>query len=115
MQLLFTRDEMILLATVLEECERQLRVPAAESGQAEANRTRRHTCVEALLDGISSAHPEFDADQLDDLAEALRDCKKRISEQLAAVVDEPSRSALKQRLKALEQILDKVTEACAMA
>lgn len=113
MQLLFTRDAMLLLTTLLEECERQLRAPAAESG--ETNRKRRHTCVEGLLDGISSAHPEFDADQLDDLAEALRDRKQRISEQLAAAADEPSRSALKQRLKVLEQILDKVTEACAMA
>lgn len=115
MQLLFTRDEMVLLATLLEDCERQLRGPAAGGDQAEANRRRRHSCVAALLDGFTSAHPRFDADQLDDLADALRHCKQRATEQLAATADEPSRRALEQRLKNLERILDKVTEACAMA
>jgi uncharacterized membrane protein YccC len=115
LQLLFTRDETVLLATLLEDCERQLRGPAVGSDQAEANRRRRHNCVVALLDAITSSHPKFDADQLDDLAEALRHCKQRATEQLAATADEPSRRALEQRLKHLEQILDKVTEACAMA
>ncbi len=116
MQLLFTREEAVLLAALLEEHERQLRDPLATGGNQESTiRRRKHARVESLLDTMSSTHPEFDADQLDDLAEALRDCKERIVVKLASATDVSSKSSLEQRLKRLEQILDKVTEACAMA
>lgn len=115
MQLLFTRQEMVLLATLLEQCERRLRGPAGGSDQAEADRRRRHAHVEALLEGIGGAQPEFDADQLDDLSDALRDCKEQATEELSATTNEQSKIALQQRLKTLQHLVDKVTEACAMA
>ena len=116
MQLLFTREEVVLLAALLEERERQLREPlAAGDDQERAIRRRKHARVESLLDTMSSTHPEFDADQLDDLAEALRDCKEGGMIKLSSTTDASSRSSLEQQLKRLEPILDKVTEACAMA
>lgn len=116
MQLRFTLEEITLLTTLLEDCERQLRFSAANEGgdQALATRRRKHACVEGLLDSISNAHPAFDADQLDDLVEALRGCKQQQALQLASTNDAASRNMLEERLSTLEQILDKVTEACAM-
>lgn len=115
MQLRFTHEEIVLLADALEGYERRLREQVASDERAESERRRKHARVEGLLDSMSSIHLEFDADQLDDLTEVLRDCKQWEAARLATVSDTLVRSNLEQHLRTLGQILDKVTEACAMA
>jgi hypothetical protein len=90
MQLLFTLDELRLLADVLEQ---YLQEPPQENQKA----------IEDLLEKVFTRRLQFAADELDLLAGLL----------LERTHEHPETGADKRKL--LQGVLDKVTEACAMA
>ncbi len=102
MQLLFTLDEIKLLIEVLEQ--------RSDGGHAD-----ERDIIDDALDELISRHPQFAADQLDQLAAIITDVDRELRDRLAAATDPAVKAALQNRRHALARIRDKIQEACAMA
>ena len=116
MQLHFSVEELKLLAEVLEEQIRRAPGTGAASD---------------LLDHVIEHNLGFGCDELEDLASILQEAVRRVRADLKVAADPAVQAAegltgaphiesareirIKTRLLALEQLCDKVTEACAMA
>ncbi len=104
MQLTFTADEYRLLLELLLERERQslLEHRAADHVAPLAQRFVVHDLGLGL-------------DELEDLEEFLKDADFRLTAEIGRAAPGPQRDALFERRRLLEEALDRVTEACAMA
>lgn len=105
MQLLFTFDEIRLLVELLEQ----------RSEQKGADFVGEQQFIEDALDQLISRHPQFDADQLDQLAELIGNIDRDVRARLARDDQPETKAALQTKRDALGRIRDKVQEACAMA
>jgi len=99
MQLQFTRDELGLLAGILEQ-------QASGGGKWKA-------ASYALLDRVIAHDLCLAFDELEDLQDILSAFESSFRQQLATATPE-TRPRLAQKEQLLEKVIDKVTEACAM-
>jgi hypothetical protein len=100
MQLQFSREELKLVAQILEE-------------QTAAREGRLKVACSELLGRVIEHDMHFASDELEDLQDILIAYEKELQlrvEQGSAV----TKPVLLQKHQLLENILDKVTEACAM-
>jgi hypothetical protein len=95
MQLQFTRDELKLLADILNNSENR----AAEN----------------LLDRVLTRDLRFGFDELEDLAGILRTYQNTLSAQISGTKERERKRQLQEHQRLLAHMVDKVTEACAMA
>lgn len=100
MQLQFTRDELALLAEILER-------------QAATRTDRLKGASYALLDHVIRHDLGLAFDELEDLQDLLMSCKTELLQQVASASPQ-LKTQLELREKLLQKITDKVTEACAM-
>jgi hypothetical protein len=101
LQLQFTRDELKLLAEVLE-------VP--NSVRDDRRAVERYN----LLDHVIANDMRLASDELEDLLDILTDYEQDRRQQLAQTTETRAAEAESKNLKLLRHILEKVTEACAM-
>jgi len=99
-QLQFTREELKLVAEILEQ-------------QAALRTDRLKAASYALLDRVISHDLGLAFDELEDLEEILQSYGKLLQQQLVEAAPE-TKVLLGERERMLERVKDKVTEACAM-
>ena len=100
MQLHFSLEEVKLLAEVLEQ---------------QIQRSPGSSTANGLLDHVIERNLSFGCDELEDLAAILSEAVRSWKAEIAQTADVAANSRMKSRLRALEELCDKVTEACAMA
>jgi hypothetical protein len=115
MQLFFTMDELKLLVDVVENCDRDLRSRIAEHPEQSTSLAQKRDCCARLLDRIVARDFGFGYDELQDMVEMLSTCRASFQTQVAQCESAQARTELETRQHILEHMLDKVTEACAMA
>jgi hypothetical protein len=101
MQLQFTRDELKLVAEVLE-------VP--NSVRDDSRAVKRYN----LLDHVIAHDMRFAFDELEDLLDILTDYENGLRQHLAQATETKAAEAESESLKLLQHLMEKVTEACAM-
>lgn len=99
MQLQFTRDELRLVAEVLE-------VPSSVRDDRRA--AKRYN----LLDHVIAHDMRFAFDELEDLLDILSDYEHGLRQQSAQTTE--TKPAEPESLKLLQHLMEKVAEACAM-
>jgi len=116
MQLQFTFEQLRLLFRILEQDCRQLRERISQTNEIDVKRllNREEAAAEELLEKIISRQLQFSSDELDELAQVLRDHEQKLRKELSQTPEGESREELKSRAAALERLLDRVVEACAM-
>ena len=116
MQLQFTFDQLRLLFHILEQDCRELRDKISQTNDVDLKRllNSEEAAEEDLLDKIITRQLQFGSDELDELAEVLRNHDRELRKELQETSEEAKKQELKNRCVALEQLLDKVVEACAM-
>lgn len=100
MQLHFTRDELQLVAEILEQ------------QSSSANEALKRASY-SLLDRIIAHDLRFAFDELEDLQDILAGYRTSLHDQIAAAAAE-AKLGLVHKDQLLEAAMDKVTEACAM-
>jgi hypothetical protein len=95
MQLQFTRDELKLLADILNNSENR--------------------AAETLLDRVLTRDLRFGFDELEDLADILRTYQDTLPAQIGGTKEPERKRQLQRQQRLLAPMVDKVTEACAMA
>jgi hypothetical protein len=100
MQLLFSREELRVLAQVLEE------LALSREG------TQKRTSYE-LLDRVIAHDLRLASDELENLQDLLAVYQSDLRQRIAAA-DAITKLLLQDKAKMLESVMDKVTEACAM-
>lgn len=116
MQLQFTFDQLRLLFRILEQDCRQLRDKISQTNDVDLKRLLHgeEAAEEELLDKVIARQLQFSSDELDELAEVLRNHDRQLRKEISETSDEARKQELTNRCVALEQFLDKVVEACAM-
>jgi hypothetical protein len=116
MQLQFTFDQLRLLFSILEQDCRQLRDKISRVNDIDVKLllTNEEVAEEDLLEKIITRHLQFSSDELDELAEVLRKHGQQLRAAISATLEEAAKQDLRTKLGALERVLDKVVEACAM-
>ncbi len=104
MQLVFTKQEMKLLADLLLEREQE----AMQRGE-----DRDH--VLPLTQKIIEHNLSLGVDELEDLEVIVKRCVETLKKQMAECSDPAKKEELSKREEMMERIEDRVTEACAMA
>lgn len=104
MQLIFTKEELKVLADTLLDRERE----------AIARGDKRDPVL-SLVQKVVERDLRFGIDELEDLEEAAKRSVETLKTQIAECVDVAQAEVLRQRQLLLERIVDRVTEACAMA
>jgi hypothetical protein len=115
MQVYFTMDEMKLLVDIIEGCDRRLRDEMNEHPEQATIAKKKRDCCARLLDRMVARDFAFGFDELEDMAEMLTSCRASLCGEISRTDNPQVRAELQERQKRLEHILDKVTEACAMA
>ncbi len=115
MQLFFTADELKLLVEVIEHRDRELRDEAASHPEQETGLPERRDSCMRLLDRIAMRDLGFAVDELEDMVEMLTGCRASIRRELAEATLPHQLKELEARSRLLDHILDKLTEASAMA
>jgi hypothetical protein len=106
MQLLLTLDERKVVTRALEKC----------LAQAQGDEfVRRRAAAGELLNHLIDNDMRFSTDELDDLSDILRACRREMESRIAAETDPHAKAALCEQQNILEHAADKVTEACAMS
>ena len=114
MQLCLTEDELKLLAEILEFRDAELRAEPAPSLGRPDELARKRAQISSLLGQVIDRELRFSSDELDSLAELLAARARRLHQEIAGAA-EPVQHRLRQKQTLLDRLLDKVTEACAMA
>jgi len=104
MQLTFTPDEFRLLLDLLLERERQSQV---------TQRSGDH--ILPIVQKFLTHDLALGIDELEDLEEFLKDAKYKVDRELALCKDPVAHDEFLRRHRLLEETVDRVTEACAMA
>jgi hypothetical protein len=104
MQLTFTPDEFRLLLALLLEHERQSQL---------AHRTADH--MVPLVQKFIDRDFKLALDEMEDLEEFLKDAKFRVDCELARCKDPAAHHEFQRRHQLIQEMQDRVTEACAMA
>ncbi len=113
MQLLLSLDELKVLAEVIERREDQFR-QAAQNGHAAENGGKR-AMLQDILEKLIRRDLHFDTDELDALSDLLQQRDRELHDEIQRATDAGHKSELERYRLRLEPVLDKVTEACAMA
>lgn len=116
MQLQFTFEQLRLLFHILEQDCRQLREKISQTNDIDGKRllNSEEAAEGELLEKIISRQLQFSSDELDELAQVLRDHEHKLRKELSQTSEGGARQELRDRAAALEVLLDKVVEACAM-
>jgi len=116
MQLLFTFEQLRLLFRILEQDCRDLRERISQTNNIDVKRllNSEEAAEEEILEKIISRQLQFTSDELDELAQVLHDHHQKLSNELAQASEADLKQELRNRTAALERLLDKVVEACAM-
>lgn len=104
MQVVFTFEEFRILVHVLREISENTGHPS----------TFQQTSASAILEKVLARDFSFTVDELDDMEEFLKDRQARMTRDLA----DPACSQMLEKMHEqaiIERMLDRVTEACAMA
>ncbi len=104
MQLTFTADEFRLLLDLLLEREGQSQL---------SHRTSDH--IVPIVQKFINHDFALALDELEDLEEFLKDAKYRVDRELERCKDPAATQEFRRRQLLLEETLDRVLEACAMA
>ncbi len=115
MQLFLTIDELKLLVDIVEHCDRELREQINNQPEQSGALNRKRECCARLLDRIVARDFGFGFDELEDMVEMLTVCRGTFRAEIANMTQPDVRATLQRRQQILEHMLDKVTEACAMA
>lgn len=115
MQLFFTIDELKLLVDIIEHCDREVRDQISNHPERADTLSKRRECCARLLDRIVMRDFRFGFDELEDMVEMLTVCRATFRSELAKTDAAEIKARLQERNQVLEHMLDKVTEACAMA
>jgi len=118
MQLHFTKEEMALLADVLDERDTGLRkqIAQAESGPAQQVLERKRAMGNALLDKVIGRQLQLAVDELENLCDILAEINDDLRTRIAQADNgSASKRQLEQKKSLLQSVRDKATEACAMA
>jgi hypothetical protein len=115
MQLLFTFEQLRLLFRILEQDCRELREKISQMNDIDVKRllNSEEAAEEEILEKIISRQLQFTSDELDELAQVLHDHHQKLRNELAQA-SEDLKQELRNRTAALERLLDKVVETCAM-
>jgi len=116
MQLCLTRDELELLKRIFQEDDRFSRTDLTSSLQIAADTLLRDKLLIAqdLLRGSLSSNLQLGYDELEDLADSLRQRKKDLNAEICRSQEGKSKYDLECKALISEHLLEKVTEACAM-
>ena len=116
MQLQFTFDQLRLLFHILDQDCRQLRDKISQTNDVDLKRllNSEEAAEEDLLDKIIGRQLRFSSDELDELADVLRKHDQQLRKTMSETLEEAKKQELKNRSVALERLLDRVVEACAM-
>jgi transposase len=116
MQLQFTFEQLRLLFRILEQDCRELHEKISQTNDIDVKRplNSEEAAEEELLGKIINRQLQFSSDELDELAQVLRDHEQKLRKELSQTSEGEARQELKNRTAALEALLDKVVEACAM-
>jgi hypothetical protein len=115
MQLSLTSEELELLRWILQEDTRLSRSEALSLQIAVGNCLRDKLLVgRDLLRRTLSRNLQLGYDELEDLADSLRQRNKELTVEICGSQDPQSRSELERRAVVLQHLLEKVVEACAM-
>ncbi len=104
MQLTFTADEFRLLLDLLLARERESEL---------AHRSGDH--ILPIAQKALNHDLRLGIDELEDLEDFLKDCSYKLQKEIDRATEEGKRDELLRRKLILQEILDRVTEACAMA
>jgi hypothetical protein len=114
MQLHFSLEELKLLVDLLERLERDIQDRVNENpGQASALRLKQNACSR-LLDRIVVRDFAFAYDELEDLLQLVSACRSTLEENPADAASFDAKIETHND-QVLQRLLDKLTEACAMA
>jgi hypothetical protein len=116
MQLHLNADELNLLAdTLLERVGTMLaQKPSAASVQGSGDMGQAALRYNDLLDKVLVKDLRLDSDELEKVADLLREHKRDLKDELARLQDSALRLKLQQKLGLAERVLERVEEACAM-
>ena len=116
MQIQFTFEQLRLLFRILEQDCRELREKISQTNDMDVKRllNSEEAAEEEVLEKVISRQLQFTSDELDELARVLRDHAQKLRKELARASEAGSKRELENRIAALERLLDKVIEACAM-
>ncbi len=120
MQLRLNEDELKLLAEILESRDAELRGPASRpylpgsGGRVPEADAAQQILVLGLLQHVIDRELGLSSEELDALAALLAEQLDKLREEISRT-PEPAREELRRQQVLLSQLLDKVTEACAMA
>jgi len=102
MQLVFTVEELKVLADTLLECEARARHQA-------------NNPVTPLLQKVLARDLRLGVDELEDMEQMLKDAAARLKCELDETPAGARKDELLRRQEMLERVIDRVTEACVMA
>ena len=116
MQLQFTFEQLRLLFHILEQDCRQLRDKMSQTNDIDLKHllNSEEAAEERLRDKIIGRQLRLSSDELDELADVLRKHDQQLRKMMSETLEEAKKQEIKSRLVDLEQLLDKVVEACAM-
>lgn len=115
MQLFLTTDELKLLVDIVEHCDRELRERIDSHPEQVNELNQKRDCCAKLLDRIVARDFAFGYDELEDMVEMLTVCRATFRAEIANLRRSELCGVLEKRQQLLDHMLDKVTEACAMA
>jgi len=115
MQLCLTLEELELLTSILREDDRLSREAPSGLQIAADNCLRDKLLIggDALRRSLSR-NLQLDYDELQELADSLNRHKKTLTTQICTSPDQKSKPVLERSRVVLQQLLEKVTEACAV-
>ena len=116
MQLHLETDELNLLADILlERIGGASRLAASpEGGQSNQEIRLGPQFFDNLLDKILARDLRLDSDELEQVGDLLSVQKRKLTDQIARPEGAGRETELRRRLRLLEQILERVNEACVM-
>jgi len=116
MQLCLTLEELELLISILREDDWMSRSEAPSSLHIAADNCLRDKLLIGgdVLRRSLSRNLQLDYDELQDLADSLNRHKETLTTQICTSQDPKLKSDLEHSKVVLEQLLEKVTEACAV-
>jgi len=116
MQLQFTFDQLRLLFRILEQDCRELRDKISQTNDINLKHllTSEEVAEEDLLEKVITRQLQFSSDELDEIADLLRKHDQQLRNARTETTEGTREQELNNRIAALERLLDKVVEACAM-
>ena len=115
MQLHLETDELNLLANILlERIGKATQAIRSGGGEAEENLRLGPHFFDRLLDKVLARDLGLDSDELEQVGDLLNAQRSKLTEQIARPENAARQQGLQRQLHLLDQVLERVNEACVM-